>query len=68
MKAQEKGWVVINNDHPAGLEPYIVSSTFACTRKKSISLFIDRSNASWRYWRSKYNFQCVKAESCITIT
>lgn len=65
MEAKENGWVIINENHPNTNSKYLVPSTFANTRRKSIRLFIEGSNENWRYWYRKYNFRCVKAISLI---
>lgn len=65
MKTETKGWVVVNENHPSGANPYVVTSTFSETRKEAIKNFVTGSGESWKYWYRKYNFKCVKAKSTV---
>ena len=56
---------VINIGHPRNGNKYIVNDSFSYTRKDAVKKFIDGSGCSWRYWKDKYNFKVVKAESII---
>lgn len=68
MKEETNGWVVVAKNHPTNNRSWIVGSTFRRTRKESISEFIDGSGSSWKYWYQKYNFRCVKASNCISLS
>lgn len=65
IRLEKQGWVVINIGHPATGMQSIVESTFSSTRTVAIKKFIKYSEKSWSYWRSKYNFRCVKATQTI---
>jgi hypothetical protein len=66
-KSINKGWVIINTGHPRTGNKYIVSGTFSRKRTDSISLFIKGSGSNFRYWKEKFNFKCVRAESIIEL-
>ena len=66
MKHEINGWVVINLKHPRGINPFIVTNTFATTRTKSIKLFTEDSGSSWEYCKKSFGFSCVKSTSSIT--
>lgn len=67
MESESNGYVIVNFNHPAGVDPYILSSTFSGRKKDAIQKFIEGSGASWRYWYRKYSFRCVKATSIISL-
>ena len=60
-----KLWCVVNNNHPARVEPYQIWTTLSYYKKDSIKKFIEGSGQSWNHWYSKYNFRCVKVEVTI---
>ena len=66
MEQINKGWVISNENHPIGITKFLITASFASTRKKSIKLFCEGSGGNWNYWYRKYNFRCVKAESTIS--
>lgn len=66
MKEKQKGYVIINLNHPRTHSQYIVSSTFRGMKKDAIAAFCKDSGSPWSYWKRKYNFSCVKAEQLIT--
>lgn len=61
-----KGWVVVNYDHSHTHREFMMSSTFARTRSKSINLFVSDSGEDWKYWYRNFNYRCVKAQSVIS--
>lgn len=66
MKTTQKGWVIINKNHPNSFnEELIFSEYFRLTRQQCISSFIEGSGENWKYWYRKYNFRCVKAKMTI---
>ena len=65
MKAITHGWVVINPKHPSTGNEIVAEYTFARTRKESINLFVEGSSATWKLWRTEWNFQVVKAKCTI---
>lgn len=65
MKTTKKGWVVVSEKHPESGEIYLAEHTFRLTRSGSIQYFIEGTNKSWRWWKRKYNYKCVKAEITI---
>lgn len=65
MKSITHGWVVINPKHPSTGREMQIDSSFSKTRKESIKLFIQDSEADWKYWRNKYNYRVVKAKITI---
>ena len=67
MKHIITGWVVITINHPTHGGSWIVDSTFKFKRTDSISEFCKGLGSSWRYWKDKYNFRCVKATSTIEL-
>lgn len=67
MKHKEHGWVIANNNHPNGGNMGIFSQSFRYTRKECIRDFIEGSGSTWKHWRTKFNFICVKASSKIEI-
>jgi 3'-phosphoadenosine 5'-phosphosulfate sulfotransferase (PAPS reductase)/FAD synthetase len=62
LKETNTGWVVINIGHPYSGSKYILSESFAFTKKGCIKDFIKDTGQTWKYWRDKYNFRCVRAE------
>lgn len=67
MKSDENGWVVVSKNHPNADSSFIVSNTFKYKRTDSINEFVSGSNASWDYWKRKYNFRCVRATRTIEV-
>lgn len=65
MEETEKGWVIVNMGHPATGKKYILNSTFQYTKRSCIRDFIKDSAYTWNYWKSKYNFRCVRAGKTI---
>jgi len=68
MQETTNGWVVITHNHGRTKREFMVTSTFARTRKESIQLFISGSGEGWKYLFRKFNYRCVKATSTITIS
>lgn len=65
MEEKTDGWVVVTFNHGHTGRAFMIPSTFAPTRTKSISLFIQDSGESWKYWYRKYNYRCARAKSVI---
>jgi hypothetical protein len=65
MEKYDKGWVVINENHPSTGRAFIVADSFAYLRKDAIKKFCEGSGNEWKYWHKKFNFKCVKAQSFI---
>jgi hypothetical protein len=67
MKEKVNGWVVATYHHGFTGRQFMVSSSFATTRSRSIQKFINGSGMSWKYWYRKFNYRCFKAISIITV-
>lgn len=67
MNELSKGWVVVTYNHGFTHREFMIPSTFAPTRTKSIGIFIEGSGYNWKYWYRKYNYRCVKAKSILTV-
>lgn len=67
MKNKQSGWVIKNDNHPTGTKPFIIASTFRYTRKECIKDFLIGTCKDWKYWRSEWNFECVKATQTVEI-
>jgi len=67
MEQSETGWIIVNENHPNTKSKFLITSSFASTRKRSIQLFVEGSGADWRYWYRKYNFRCKRATSNILL-
>lgn len=65
MLTSQKGWVVVNIGHPRTGNSYIVAETFSATRTNAIKQFINGSDATWRYWRDKWNFRVVRSKQTV---
>lgn len=61
-----KGWVIVNPYHPTSEKEMIIASTFSRTRSEAIKNFIQGSGSDWSFWKRKFNYRCVKAESVLT--
>jgi len=62
MKETVNGWIIKNDNHPTGVKPFIVVGSFQPTRKQCIHLFAAGTNTSWRTWKERWNFECVRAK------
>jgi hypothetical protein len=51
-----KGWVIMTH-----------WSSFSEKRKEAIEIFLAGTTTEWQWWRKKYGFKAVKAESTISI-
>lgn len=65
MEESEKGYVIVNYNHPNNPKPTMFSFSFRRLKRQCIKDFCDGSGSDWKYWRTKFNFQCVKVESTI---
>lgn len=61
------GWVVINIGHPRTGNKYIVNDTFSIKRSEAIKKFISGSGSDWNYWKKKYNFRVVRADTTVAV-
>jgi hypothetical protein len=62
-----KGWVIMTDCHPNSGNPYVHWSSFSEKRKEAIEIFLAGTTTEWQWWRKKYGFKAVKAESTISI-
>lgn len=61
------GWVVINIGHPRTGDKYIVTYTFSYKRSEAIKMFISGSGNDWNYWKKKFNFRVVRADTTVSV-
>lgn len=62
-----KGWVIYTPKHSFCGSELWWDWSFRKTRSKCIADFVANSGETWRGWKRKYNYKCVKAESIIKI-
>lgn len=67
MEFTEKGWIVLSENHPNSNETFIDNTSFDIYKRDSIRKFLHESGADWKYWRTKFNFKCVKCTQTIKI-
>lgn len=60
-------WVCVNDKFGSNGEPMIATDSIRWRKKDSISWFIDGTNDSWRHWRDKIGWRCVKIKVKIEI-
>lgn len=65
MEKINKGWAIINIGHPKTGTASVFSGSFRYTRRECVADFISGSGQTWKYWRNKFNFRCVKAEETL---
>ena len=65
MQKTETGYVIINIGHPNTGTAFMNVDSFRARKKDAIKYFIEGSGNTWKYWRERYNFRCVKAEMII---
>jgi hypothetical protein len=66
MITKSKGYVIVSNNHPSGSEDRIFTHTFRELKRDAILHFIYNSGEDWKFWKTKWNFNCVKAEITIS--
>lgn len=64
----KKGWIVVNFKHPNAGNQVIDWSSFAHTRKASITAFLKGSNETWEHWSKYWNYRCVRATMILNTT
>lgn len=66
-KETSNGYVIVNNNHPAGVKPFISSNSFRFTKRQCINDFVRGSGSTWKNWYNNYNFRCVRSVQSIEI-
>lgn len=64
---QDFMWCCINYKFGTTNEPMILTDSVKSTRKQSIAWFIKGSGDTWRHWREKIGWRCVKVIVTIEI-
>lgn len=58
-------WACANYKFGTADEPMILSDSIRYTRKESIAWFINGSGNTWRHWREKIGWRCIKVKVSI---
>jgi hypothetical protein len=62
------GWVVMTPQHPSTNEPMIWWTGFREKKSDCIKAFVEDSSLTWRQWKNKFGFRCVRASSSIRLS
>ena len=56
------GWVIYHKE-----SEYLFVDSFKRTKSRCIQNFISGTSLSWKQWKSKYGYQCVRAKRIIQL-
>lgn len=64
---EQTKWCCVNYKFGSNGVPMILPESVRYKRTESIAWFIDGTNNTWRYWKEKIGWQCIKVKVTIEV-